>query len=486
MKNCIFCCVFYQEKYVEMFLLLLESIFLCGNLDETTDIVIYTSTEFMNSIKKSYLYNETKIKFETNDTYTNIDKSCKARLDVFDLPTIFYYNKILYLDTDIIVKDDINKVFQICKENILYVLEEGTIDCPSNYWGKSFFSEEELNTFKDKSAFTSGIMLFNNSETIKYLFEMIKMDIIRRPYKFVFFDQPYIVYNAFKYGMFDNKLLKQVAVNYDINFQSDKTIHHFPGGPGNYSRKIETMTSFLDYLKTVAHSTLNDTVHIEGDVWTCSHKMRTDIADFFVAKRNYKIAEIGAHKGYSTKILSKLFAKVYAVDNSTEWIAFNKHFNKDANNIEYVMLDLYRDPWDVLPENIEVSFIDAVHSYEGCKSDILNCIRRFKQLKYIIFDDYGVWPGVKKIVDEFLENKIFTFGKFIGINDVPGPHGIVKNVHEGIICSVNCNKLEREMLQNKIYCWENLEIKFLDNLKIEFDGKQLGDYFPTNEYNIIA
>jgi hypothetical protein len=44
--NCIFCCIFFQEKYVDMFLLLLESILIYGNLNNT-EILIYTSTAFM-------------------------------------------------------------------------------------------------------------------------------------------------------------------------------------------------------------------------------------------------------------------------------------------------------------------------------------------------------------------------------------------------------------------------------------------------------
>ena len=75
--NCIFCCVFNQEKYVDMFFLLLESIFTYGYLDENTNILVYTSTPFMNIIKQSHLFNNEKINFEINDTYDNIDKACK-------------------------------------------------------------------------------------------------------------------------------------------------------------------------------------------------------------------------------------------------------------------------------------------------------------------------------------------------------------------------------------------------------------------------
>lgn len=247
--NVIFCCVFNHEKYVDMFLLLLESIFIYGNLDNNINILVYTSTAFMNRIKQSNLFNDEKIKFEINDNYNNIEKSCKARLDLFNLPSIKNYNKVLYLDTDILVKDNINKVFDVCKNDILYVLEEGSIDSNTDFWGKSLFGKEEISNYDDKTAFTSGILLFNNCEKIKDLFNKINKDIFNRPKKFSCHDQPYIVYNAFKYNLYNNKVLKSFVVNNDENIHSDKVIHHFPGGPGVFQHKINTMTTFLNKIK---------------------------------------------------------------------------------------------------------------------------------------------------------------------------------------------------------------------------------------------
>jgi len=882
--KCIFCCVFSQEKYVEMFYILLESIFIFGNL-ENTDILVYTSSVFMEKIKNSHLF-DSKIKFEINDTYDNIDKACKARLDLFHLDSVKNYNKILYLDTDIIIKDDINKVFDVCVEDILYVLEEGEIDSDTDFWGKTLFVDD---IYPDKSAFTSGILLFNNCKKISDLFDEINEDIRKRPYNFSCYDQPYIVYNAFKYNLYNNKILKTLAVNNDHNIHSDKVIHHFPGGPGVYQYKILLMNNFLNnskkiykkkyefikesiltngftmvsserlenvynqckrfndtnysfvecgvakggclammkfasgnnkvfgfdsfegmpnitkedlgdynksdpifwigklnesgnnvyntfnslnlnmknvtlvkgyfkdtlqvqenidnigeiavlrldgdwyestkicleklydnvinggviiiddyghflgaktatdefrkkhgiispliqtdcteyywikestryiiqvgshigntsndllfnnidpafkyiliepvphlfvklqenyksydnivllniaisnydgflelyvpseendftklvpwvsqlasvnknhiqtfvpscivdkmtvecitlntlikkynlknieylyidaeghdydilmdlnlsfrpknilfenkhmdgpkysfdiydcknYLKLLnhfklygyevetqdsenTHIQLFKTLNIEDDLWTCSSKMRYDIYDFFKDKSEFKIAEIGSHKGYSTKVLSKIFSKVYAVDNSIEWTNFNKNFNKDSTNVEYVMLDIYKNSWGILPDDIEVSFIDADHSYNGCKSDIMNSIKRFKNLQYIIFDDYGVWNGVKQIVDELIDNKTLNFERFIGINDILGPDGIVKNTYEGIICSIN----KFTNIVNKTYSWVNSHITFLDNFKMDAFGE--GQYKIMDKQTVVA
>ena len=684
--NCIFCCIFNQEKYVDMFFLLLESIFIYGNLDANTHVLIYTSTPFMNIIKQNHLFNDAIIKFEINDTYNNVDKACKARLDVFNLSSITNYNKILYLDTDIIIKDNINKVFDVCNDDIIYVLEEGKLTDSNEFYGGETLFGDEINNYADNTAFTSGILLFNNCDKIRDLFNKISDDIINRPFFFACYDQPYIVYSAFKYNLYNNKILKQLVVNNDYNVCSDKVIHHFPGCVSYAEHKIQNMTVYLnniknyknkqkliyiiqvgshigntnnDYLynninpnfkyiliepvpylfnqlkenyksynnitflniaisnyngfinlyipsenndfsklvhwtsqlssvnkehistfvpecivdkisvecKTLntlikeyniteieylytdteghdydilmdldlllirpkniifenkhmdgpkhildinncpkyfnllnhfkdygyeietqkdedTHIKLFKTINIDDDIWTCSSKMRYDIYDFFKDKSHFKIAEIGSHKGYSTKVLSKIFSKVYAVDNSIEWTNFNKNFNKDATNIEYVMLDIYKDSWNILPDDIEISFIDADHSYNGCKSDIFNSIKQFKNLKYIIFDDYGVWNGVKQIIDELINSEILVFEKFIGINDVPGPHGIVNNVNEGIICKINNNFIKNINLENKTYIWENSSITFLDNFKMDAFGD--GHYKIIDKHNIIA
>jgi lipopolysaccharide biosynthesis glycosyltransferase len=49
------------------------------------------------------IFNYHKIKFEINDNKYN-----KSKLDLFNLSYIKNYDKILYLDNNIIVKDDIN------------------------------------------------------------------------------------------------------------------------------------------------------------------------------------------------------------------------------------------------------------------------------------------------------------------------------------------------------------------------------------------
>ena len=261
MRKCIFICVFNNEKYVNMTYLLLESIYRFGNIKEDTDILIYTSTVFMNMIKNSN-YNGHNLVFEINDNikpdidnYMTIYNSCRSRLDLFYLKSVSNYDKILYLDTDVLIKGDINPIFDLAKEDILYTLEEGQIDNPNTFWGNILFGKES-EQYEDKTAFTTGILLFKNCEKMKFLFNKINEDTVQRPYRFCCLEQPFIIYNAFKFGMYNNKILKDYAINHyftenNVNPTSSKIIHHFPGGQDLKAsvNKLVVMTKFLVDIK---------------------------------------------------------------------------------------------------------------------------------------------------------------------------------------------------------------------------------------------
>ena len=387
--NCIFICIFYNSNKLDILYLLLESLFIYGNLDDNTNILIYTSNDFMNIIKKNQLFNnnKNKINFEINDNYDNIEKSYKSKLYFFSLPSSINYKKILYLDTDIIVKYDINKIFEVCNDDVLYVSHEGEINSDTD----------------NKSVITNGILLFNNCEKMKDLFDKINKDIIYRPCDFIN----------------NNCALKLLVANNDYNIYSDKIIHQFSDESTNH------MTIFLKNIKLNIYNN-------ENNIWACSYKMQLDIDKFFILNKKFKIADISYNnKGHSAIVLSKVFSKVFAVGNSIVYL------NKDIINIEYVLLDIYQNNWDILPDDIDVAYIDADYSHKGYKNNIDKCLKKFKNLKYIIFYDYGVWVSMQEIITEFIDNKILNFEINIGIINTPGPYGIINNLHEGIICSVN-------------------------------------------------
>jgi len=451
--NCIFICVFNQEKYVDMFFLLLESILIYGNLDDNTHILVYTSTTFMNMIKQSHLFNNEKIKFEINDTYDNIDKACKARLDFFNLLSITNYNKILYLDTDILVKDNINKVFDVCEEDILYVLEEGTLDINCTTWGRPLFGNE-INNYNDKSAFTSGIILFKNCEKIKDLFNKINEDIINRPNIDVFFDQPYIVYNAFKYNLYNNKILKSLVVNNDQNIHSDKVIHHFPGGVGVYEYKIIYMTKFLinireftivnniNEAKAYIDRNLLPIIHncgelLEENIFMLHHTMNytnkflnksKNISNLVLNKNIKNVMEIGFNSGFSTLLMlisnPNIHISCFDLGEHKYVIpCYEKLKETFGDRINITIGDSTKTLQNI-NDNYDLIHIDGGHSTEVANSDIINSYRLSKPGTILIMDDYDL-PNLHNIWDSYIVKYKL---KNLDISYYRSPHHDIKYV----------------------------------------------------------
>ncbi len=448
--NCIFVSVFNQTKYVDMFFIMLESIFIYGNLDEYTNILVYTSTPFMNMIKQSHLFNE-KIKFEINDTYNNIDKACKARLDLFNLDSVKNYNKILYLDTDILVKDDINKVFDVCDEDMLYVLGEGRIT--HDWWGKTLFGDE-INNYEDKTAFSSGILLFNNCEKMKDLFNKINEDIVKRPGYCAFYDQPYIVYNAFKYQLFNNNILKSFVVNNDTNIHSDKVIHHFPGGPGVYQHKIVIMTDFLNIIKdfTIINNINKATQYIdknllpiihncgekhEGNIFMIHHTTNytttfinkaKNISNLVLNKNIKNVMEIGFNSGFSTLLMlltnPNMCISCFDLGEHTYTIpCFKKMKETFGERINITIGDSTKTLQNV-NDNYDLIHIDGGHSNEVANSDIMNSHRLSKPGSILIMDDYD-FPNLHKLWDKYIMKYDL---KKLHINVYNYPHHDIKYV----------------------------------------------------------
>ena len=109
--------------------------------NSNTDILIYTTSEFANEIcdrVKDYklpiffdIFNET--------TITCISQLCCFRLQIFNNNFIHNYDKILYIDTDILINSDISKLFSLNIDfDKIYAIEEGCID--HIFYGGNFFN----------------------------------------------------------------------------------------------------------------------------------------------------------------------------------------------------------------------------------------------------------------------------------------------------------------------------------------------------------
>ena len=169
---------------------------------------------------------------------------------------------------------------------------------------------------------------------------------------------------------------------------------------------------------------------------TTSRKWKADVIDFFNSPeyKSVKCLEVGSSLGHSTRILSTLFNEVTALDNLAERHEASKKMNSDRNNINYRVMDVYNQKWDF--DNMDVVYIDCIHTYEHIKQDIDNALKFFNK-PILVFDDYGLFPELMKAIDEYIEQGtlkvIKRVGQYPGMIYPKTMNKILKG-REGLIC----------------------------------------------------
>lgn len=440
MKNLIFICIFNNEKFLKLLFLLLESLYIYGNINKKIDILIYTSDEYMNIIKKSSLYSEYII-FSINNNYNSIDLACRARLDLFELldlteqkKIIDNYSKILYLDTDVLVKNDINKIFDLLADDKIYAFEEGSIDGENTSWGSSFFlMNKEIDNYEDKTAFSSGVMLFNNSTSIKDLFIIIKEHINKENISDKWFhDQPYIVYNAMKYNLSNIKVLRDhVALN-DYDIYNNKSIIHFCGGPGICDHKLVNMTNYFNIMKDFTINNIINTaknfIHynmmsiiynsgelLEGNIFMLHNtttyndnfiNKQKNLCNLLLNKNIKNVLEIGFNSGFSTLLMLMTNSDVKITccdlnDHKYTLSCYQLLKKKFGDRINFIAGDSSKT-LPKIKDKYDLIHIDGGHDNFIAINDIINSYHLSKDNTVLIMDDYD-FHNLHQLWDKYVE-----------------------------------------------------------------------------------
>jgi lipopolysaccharide biosynthesis glycosyltransferase len=263
MKNLLYFCVFYNNNYFKLLNLLLTSLRFFSKID-SFDILILTNENMRAEVEELSRKLRINIKIQTFDFKTIFQAAC-ARLFIFDYPEINNYEKLLYIDTDIIIKQDLSIFFDLQINNLLYALEQGTIN--SLNFGKQFFNFDNINP--NTAGINSGTLLFKNCQEIRNLFSRMIGHInaytdskLTIPYTM---DQPFINYHAISSEMYDNDLLNPYISLYEdtdnVNNYDTSIICHFSYPIGNFNHKYDRMKSFL--IKILEDNT-NKTFNLEN------------------------------------------------------------------------------------------------------------------------------------------------------------------------------------------------------------------------------
>lgn len=238
--NLIYACVFHQQSYIRLLKLLVESIRINT---ETTHILVVTSPAFRPIIETEL--SGTPLRFYVLDGMKTMLDAASSRLHIFEYDRISEYEKILYLDTDILVLGDIQTIFNLeIAGDKLYAVEEGTIGDEWGSWGGAFFDFSKFH--KETPAFSTGILYFMNSQAIHTLFQNTLAHVRSYKYTLPCLEQPFLVYNAFIEDKYDNQLMMAYAKNRPIALEPGIILYHFAGHPGNYTSKYDRMMHFMN------------------------------------------------------------------------------------------------------------------------------------------------------------------------------------------------------------------------------------------------
>ncbi len=255
-KYCIYFCVFYNAKYIELLKLCLSSLKKsCSFAD--IDILVLTDDAFLPLINAFNATLHLPLKCITKPFAQTLFAAACARLHIFDTEfaeAIAGYEKLLYLDTDILVKKDLAPLFmtEFADTNIS-ALEEGTIE--SDNFGAEFFENEKEDIDWSLPGLNSGILLFYNNANNALLFK----EIIEHMESFagkedipVCLDQPFINYAVIKANKFERGILEKWAGLFDFDGtpvnHRELAICHFSWPIGNFESKYKRMRNYFDFI----------------------------------------------------------------------------------------------------------------------------------------------------------------------------------------------------------------------------------------------
>lgn len=257
-KYCIYFCVFYNAKYIELLKLCLTSLKKSCSFTDI-DILVLTDDAFLPVINEFNATLNLPLKCITKPFAHTIFAAASARVHIFDTEfaeAIATYEKLLYLDTDILVKKDLTPLFTTAFAlDKICALEEGTIE--SDNFGAEFFEKDKKEDIDwTLSGLNSGILLFYNNPNNALLFKEIRENMESFAEKEedipVCLDQPFINYAVIKANKFERGILEKWAGLFDFDGtpvnHRELAICHFSWPIGNFESKYKRMRNYFDFI----------------------------------------------------------------------------------------------------------------------------------------------------------------------------------------------------------------------------------------------
>jgi len=249
----------YNIKWFDIILVLIDSLIKYSSPINFDFLIICDDN--MNQYINDYL-NKDNIKNKYSNLNINThnigfnsskpDRASMNKLHIFDYKYIDNYDKILFIDADIIATLNINNILNLdLDDDILYVYKESSdINHHNNIcWGLQNYSNNDIKIFKKNGIypFNCGLFYFNNTIGMKNDFSNI-LDMISSYRGNFFYEQSFMnVYFNKKgnicYNIFTDDNYKMFP---DLNIKYTDKIIHFCCAVACADHKLKTMNDYIN------------------------------------------------------------------------------------------------------------------------------------------------------------------------------------------------------------------------------------------------
>lgn len=245
-RNLIYFTLNCQPEYLKLAKICLKSLTKTGysgdvlfitNMNEVSDLE-YSGNIFVMNINNNDIKN------------SSINKLC-----IYQFKDINNYDCFIYCDLDTIWLKSPEYLFSKIEKDILYIREDDyanmLMTTEYNYFGRHLMTLEEIKIIEQESeknpikGLNAGFFMFKHS----FLNHLITIhNFILDNFHLVndVMEQPFINLYLWKYNLYNKEILKNLITHNGLSLSKyNGYLIHFPGGVGDYSRKLENMTKFL-------------------------------------------------------------------------------------------------------------------------------------------------------------------------------------------------------------------------------------------------
>lgn len=245
MKNLVYYTIGYSPSYVEITKLSIQTLRMFG---WSGDIMILCD----ESLREMCLQCIANVEIVTFPDSKTTQEASMRKLTIFDVPGIDVYDRILFLDSDVIVHVDVSTLFaRVTDPRLLYVSTESTNqDCHRQlYFSLENYTDSQLQHFEEHSihVFNAGTFAFARGHMMNEHFDTVRAMIASHMGSF-FYEQSFLNVYFNTRALTDRALFssdRYVFHHGDMLNHVGKLIH-FCGNPGNGSEKIARMTAYME------------------------------------------------------------------------------------------------------------------------------------------------------------------------------------------------------------------------------------------------